>query len=123
MKKKEIYIFSAIFLLTLLCWIGMDVMRSKKDFGSIRITIGGEVFGIYGLGDDQVIDIGTGNICEIRDGKVKMTEADCPDHLCMRQPAVDKNGGSIICLPHRVVIEGIVPEDAFEKGNTVDAIG
>lgn len=35
-----------------------------------------------------------------------MTEADCPDHLCMKQKAVDSTGGTIVCLPNKVVIEG-----------------
>ncbi len=35
-----------------------------------------------------------------------MIEADCPDHLCMKQKAVDSTGGTIVCLPNKVVIEG-----------------
>ena len=46
------------------------------------------------------------NVCEIKDGKVTMIEATCPDHYCMKQKAVDEHGGSIICLPNKVVIEG-----------------
>lgn len=36
-----------------------------------------------------------------------MIEADCPDHLCLKQRAVDSTGGTIVCLPNKVVIEGI----------------
>ena len=42
----------------------------------------------------------------VKNGEVKMTEADCPDHLCMKQKAVDNTGGTIVCLPNKVVIEG-----------------
>ena len=35
-----------------------------------------------------------------------MIEADCPDHLCLKQKAVDSTGGTIVCLPNKVVIEG-----------------
>ena len=38
--------------------------------------------------------------------EVTMIEATCPDHYCMKQKAVDEHGGSIICLPNKVVIEG-----------------
>ena len=34
-----------------------------------------------------------------------MTEADCPDHLCMKQKKISKKGGTIVCLPNRVVLE------------------
>ena len=57
-------------------------------------------------GKDQVIAIGDTNVCEIKNGEVKMTEANCPDHLCMKQPAVGSAGGYIVCLPNKVVIEG-----------------
>ena len=42
-----------------------------------------------------------------------MIEADCPDHLCLKQKAVDSTGGTIVCLPNKVVIEG-------EKGSSSD---
>lgn len=107
MKKKELCIFAGILLFAALLWIGMTLYRHSREFTGIRITVNGTEFGVYSLEEAQIIDIGTGNICEIREGKVKMTFADCPDKLCMKQPAVDENGGSIICLPHQVVIEGI----------------
>lgn len=44
-----------------------------------------------------------------------MTDANCPDHLCMKQKAVDSTGGTIVCLPNKVVIEG-------EKGNPLKMI-
>ena len=49
-----------------------------------------------------------------------MIFADCPDKLCTKQPAVDKNGESIICLPHQVVIEGIASDNTSQM--PVDAI-
>ena len=38
-------------------------------------------------------------------GKAKMTDADCPDQLCVHQKAASKNHESIICLPNKVVVE------------------
>lgn len=45
------------------------------------------------------------NLLEIHDGAARLTEADCPDLLCVKQGAVRYAGDSIICLPHRVVVE------------------
>ena len=100
----------------------MNLMRCAKtiqlsarrgNYGSIRITVNGEEYGTYSLGKDQVIKINGTNVCEIKNGEVKMTEADCPDHLCMKQKAVDSTGGTIVCLPNKVVIEG-------EKGESLN---
>ena len=41
----------------------------------------------------------------IKNGKAKMTDADCPDQLCVHQKAASKNHESIICLPNKVVVE------------------
>ena len=43
----------------------------------------------------------------IRDGKVFVTDADCPDKLCEKSE-ISKSGSSIVCLPNRlsVIIEG-----------------
>ena len=66
--------------------------------------------------------IGDTNVCEIKDGEVKMTEADCPDHLCMKQPAVGSAGGYIVCLPNRVVIQGEGDSDSQDSESGFDAV-
>lgn len=106
MRKKEIRIFAAIFSLALLFWIAMALFGRLHNTSFVRITVGGTEFGTYSLAEDQTIPIGDGNVCEIRDGKARMISSDCPDQLCVKQPPVDQNGGSIICLPHQVVIRG-----------------
>lgn len=44
------------------------------------------------------------NLLLIENGQVWVTDADCPDQLCVRQGSISRNGESIICLPHRLVI-------------------
>ena len=73
-------------------------------------------------GKDQVIAIGDTNVCEIKNGEVKMTEANCPDHLCMKQPAVGSAGGYIVCLPNRVVIQGEGDSDSQDSESGFDAV-
>ena len=34
-----------------------------------------------------------------------LTEADCPDKLCVHQKAISKNHEMIVCLPNKVVVE------------------
>lgn len=109
LKKKELTFIISIVVFALILWGGMYLTR-RGHYGTIRITVNGEEYGTYSLAKDQVIKIGDTNVCEIKNGKVRMIEADCPDHLCMKQKAVDSTGGTIVCLPNKVVIEG-------EKGN------
>ena len=98
MKKKDLIMIAAILAVALALWAVCFSCGNMTD-GSIRITVNGQEYGTYSLAEDQVIAIGDTNVCEIKDGKVKMTEADCPDHLCIRQKAVGSSGGTIVCLP------------------------
>jgi len=44
------------------------------------------------------------NLVEVRDGRIRMLEADCRDRICLGVGWVEAPGRAIICLPHRVVV-------------------
>ena len=117
MKKKEAIFIAAILVIAGVLWLGLRI-AGQRPHNMIRITVDGKEFGTYSLDKNQVIHIGDTNVCEIKDGKVTMIEATCPDHYCMKQKAVDEHGGSIICLPNKVVIEG---EDSAESPESDDS--
>lgn len=119
-KKESVFICSLLAISVVLCIFTYAVPHGNH--GSIRITVDGELYGTYSLDKDQVIQIGDTNVCEIKNGQVKMTEADCPDHLCMRQPAVGGAGGYIVCLPNRVVIQGEGDSDSQDSQGGFDAV-
>lgn len=75
------------------------------DFNSGETTI--EVNGYQG-GVNKVV---------INDGKVSMTEADCPDELCVKTGKISRVGETIVCLPHRVVVEikGSPDDDSIDS--------
>lgn len=117
MKKKETIFIASILVIAGILWLGFQI-SGQCSHNTIRITVDGKEFGTYSLNKDQVIHIGDTNVCEIKDGKVTMIEATCPDHYCMKQKAVDEHGGSIICLPNKVVIEG---KDSAEPSESDDS--
>ena len=43
------------------------------------------------------------NVITVKDGKVAVTQADCPDHYCMDR-GFCSGGVQIVCLPNRLVI-------------------
>ena len=104
-------------------WLGFRI-SGQRSHNTIRITVDGKEFGTYSLSKDQVIHIGDTNVCEIKDGKVTMIEATCPDHLCMKQHAIDSKGGTIVCLPNKVVIEGTKASAGAQSddGLSIDAV-
>ncbi len=121
MKKKDIFLVGGILILALLCWLvpkGLRLVDGNKET-ELKTTVAGEVYGTYSLEKNQVIKIQDTNVCEIKDGKVKMTEASCPDHVCIRQGTIDAPGETVVCLPNKVVLE-IVSKDGEEDG--LDAV-
>ena len=50
---------------------------------------------------------------EIDGERIRMVEADCGDQVCVRRGWASKNGETIVCLPHKLVIE-IVAVDGSE---------
>lgn len=108
-----------VLLIAFLCWF-IPYVRGQFTYekAQLRITVDGEEYGVYSLEEDRVIRIGDTKVCEIKDGYVTMTEADCPDHLCMKQKRISKTGGTIVCLPNRVVLE-IVSGESSEGPDVV----
>lgn len=45
------------------------------------------------------------NILIIQNGYADVAEADCPDELCVLQRKIHANGETIVCLPHKLVIQ------------------
>ena len=113
MKKKELIFIIGIVIFALILWGGMYFVR-RGHYGSVRITVNGEVYGTYSLAKDQVIRINDTNVCEIKDREIHMTDANCPDHLCMKQKAV--------CLPNKVVIEGEKGEASEDDSPEFDTV-
>jgi hypothetical protein len=71
----------------------------------VVIEVGGKAVYATSLDLDGEIPVeGTHGsaIVEIRDGKVRMKEAECDNHICMKQGWITQ--GTIVCLPNGIVI-------------------
>lgn len=97
-------------------------MKFSHCSNSLRITVDGEIYGIYSLSEQlQQIVIGDTNVCVIEDWYCKMTEASCPKHICMESKKIRKDGEMIVCLPNKVVLE-IISDDEGKAVSDIDAI-
>ena len=68
-----------------------------------RITSKGETVKTVDLMIDQEFTVDGKNTVTVRDGKIAVTWADCPDHYCMKR-GYCSGGTDIVCLPNRLVI-------------------
>ena len=80
----------------------------KAPGDQVVVEVDGAVFGTYDLHKDAEIRIETEdggyNVLVITDGFAAVTQASCPDKLCVHQHRISRSDESIICLPNKVVI-------------------
>lgn len=50
-------------------------------------------------------DSGGTNTVQVEKGRIRVSEADCPDQICVHQGYISDDIIPIICLPHRFMIE------------------
>lgn len=94
-------------LLVLAAGLFLFLYRAPKG-GAAQVQVDGVTVVTLPLDVDTVYAIdgvgGGHNTLVIADGKASITEATCPDGVCVRHRAVDRAGQSIICLPNKVVV-------------------
>lgn len=112
-KKEKIINKADIILglsIILICAVFLLVRKIIKKPGyTVKITVAGEVVMEVPLSEDAEYIISKSeekyNIVKVSDGEVMVTDANCRDHICMNYEDVDSVGETIICLPHKMVIE------------------
>ncbi len=101
------------------------VMRSlqARDTGTgaqAVVTVDGKEIGRYPLKKNGTFPLNGGtNILVVENGEAWVSEANCPDKVCMGMGKISRNGEFIACLPNRllVVVEGAA-EDSPVDGMT-----
>lgn len=121
MKKRDLYLAAALLLAAGILFLVMRI-GNQKEGSQVKITIDGEIYGVYSLWEEQEIEMkepAGENRIRIEDGKVRMIAADCPDGYCMEQGEIHRVTETIVCLPHRVVVEVITQEETEDSMDVI----
>ena len=113
MKKADFILIGAVVFIALL--IGGILYFTGNNGAYAQVEVDGRIVETLPLDKDteyEIISDGGTNTLVIEDGYATMTEADCPDLICVRHPKISKTGESIICLPHKVVVMVVNGEEA-----------
>lgn len=103
--KKNDWILIGIVLLIAVAGFGVQLFLPSPAPRYVLITADGVSKGRYSLYEERTIQLDCGNTIRIQNQEVWMQEADCPDQYCVKQGSVEDTGQSIICLPHKVIVE------------------
>ena len=99
-KKKDVVLILTVLLIAGAAF-GVHEFAGGDGADTVTVKVDGKVTGTYPLAKDQKIRINGGtNILTIKNGKAKMTDADCPDQLCVHQKAAGSGQcRRIYCVP------------------------
>lgn len=111
-KKMDIIIIIALLVISFIPEIVLGVKHKKNfDIKYAEITVGGKLYKKIPLtghrGEEEYLiktKYGT-NLALIKDDQIAIIEADCADEVCMQPGFIGKTGQSLVCLPHKVMIE------------------
>lgn len=106
MKKADLIIIAVVLAVAgVLCFYLYFVNGDSGKY--VEVTVDGKVVDTLSLDDDIKKEYGYNgntNTLVIKDGKAKVTDANCPDGICVNHKWVNRSGESIICLPHKFVV-------------------
>ena len=109
MKTKYWVILLSIILI--LCLIlSIPVLLPGEAAAYAEIISDGQVMQVFDLDVNREIhvttDSGGQNTITVTDGKIGVTQANCPDHYCMNR-GMCSSGAQIVCLPNKLIIRFI----------------
>lgn len=110
MKKNDILLVMVLLIAALTAFAAISLYsKFNTREAEAVVYVKGEEQGRYPLSQDTVAEItlenGSYNILQIREGKADITEASCPDKICVRHRPISKKGETLVCLPNQVVVE------------------
>lgn len=108
MKYKILIIICVI--LTVLGAVGSILVLNSPPKTEVNIISDGKVIRSLDLSDQEDFEFtvtykGSSNVVEVKDGKIRVKEADCPDKTCVKTGWLSSSAMPIVCLPNRLVIE------------------
>ncbi|MFT4106573.1 MAG: NusG domain II-containing protein [Lacrimispora sp.] len=105
--KRERILIAAILVISGLLSVSFYV-RNRKPAEQVVVTVDGKTVTTLDLHKDVDMTIdgygGSTNHLIIKDGYCSVTDASCPDKVCVRTGKIHRSGELIVCLPNRVVV-------------------
>ena len=103
--KSKLKIRTAIFSCSILFISLLLILLNNRENGSFVIVNNNGDISYYSLNVDNVIILNNGsNTLTIKDGYAYMSDANCPDKICMHQGKINKKGQTITCLPNKITV-------------------
>lgn len=118
--RNDLILGAIVIAVALIGLFLLNFFKVQGDFAVVKID--GEETSRYPLSVNTEVVIETGdngkNTLVIEDGNAFIKEANCPDKVCQGHSKIFYEGETIVCLPHKIVIE-IVANDSDDELDVV----
>lgn len=118
----DVLVMLSVLLIASLLLFG-SFRSSGNDSSDLRLVIRtqSEVLS-YPLSSDRTVTVSSGNITltvEIRDGRARVSDSNCPDKICQRTGWISRKGETVICAPAAVRLTVTDPKGGVGDADSV----
>lgn len=109
-NKYDIALILAIIVVNVLILVYGSLNSVDKGKKIAYVYSDNKLVGEYTLTEDYStefkVDYSNGyNTVQIKDGKVWIHDATCPDKICLSQGKISNDGELIVCLPNKMMVQ------------------
>ena len=113
MKKRDIILIASILIVAIALFLVVEM--TKEEGAGVTIKVDGIKVAEYSLTADGTYPLNGGtNILVIEDGRAYLTDANCPDKLCVHQGKISRTGETITCLPNKLTVTVFGAEESLD---------
>lgn len=115
-RRNDIILAALVIAIAATGLILLNIFKTEGSFAAVKID--GKETARYPLSVNTEVVIETENngknTLVIEDGKAFVKDVNCPDKICEGHSKISYKGETIVCLPHKVVIEIVADETTDE---------
>jgi hypothetical protein len=109
MKKKEIILFSIVFMIAVIAIILMNTLNKGSE-KTLLVTVDKEEYLVLDITEKTndtftILSSFGENHVVIEKGIVNVVSANCPTQVCVKTKQATDIGDIIVCLPHKTILE------------------
>lgn len=105
-KRRDAILFLVLMILGAGSFI--LIKNNLKPGNEAEVYVDGSLVQTIDMARDDIYLFDTSygtNTVVVEGGEIRVSEADCPDKICVNMGGVSRSGETITCLPHKLVIE------------------
>lgn len=111
LKPFDYLIVSLLVIFSFLPFVLLKNSNSAESEVWAELRVDGKLIKKFDLNPDEaqnyryIDDDGDYNLIEVKNQQIRIKEDNCGDQICVKRGWIKKSGETIVCLPHKLVIE------------------